>query len=165
MDRDKSICPVPQDQRPINEYLALKDAFGFSWTSENESSYYITSLKIYFVTLSLFVLMFNTNNTPLVNVIVYSIFGVSAILFIFYLRIYLGWSYVYTRLMQSTIAYEESGWYDGQVWVKTPEILIKDKLAGEYEVRPILNKIKNTLFVFAGITVSALYCTSNLDKI
>ena len=35
--------------------------------------------------------------------------------------------------MQATVAYEESGWYDGQIWVKTPEILIKDKLAGQYK--------------------------------
>nr|ASO75950.1 putative plastid protein 36 [Storeatula sp. CCMP1868] len=160
MTIDKSICPVPQDQRPINEYLALKEAFGFSWTVKNETNYYRTSFKIYFITLGIFVLTFNANNASIINVLVYSIFGVSSLLFIFYLRIYLGWNYVYTRLMQATVAYEESGWYDGQIWVKTPEILIKDKLAGQYQVKPILNKIKNTLFAFSFLIFVALYFIS-----
>ncbi|KAI7999689.1 hypothetical protein LOK49_LG09G02193 [Camellia lanceoleosa] len=37
------------------------------------------------------------------------------------LRIYLGWSYVGDRLLSAVIPYEESGWYDGQMWVKPPE--------------------------------------------
>ena len=31
------------------------------------------------------------------------------------LRIYLGWSYVGDRLLSAAVAYEETGWYDGQV--------------------------------------------------
>ena len=30
--------------------------------------------------------------------------------------------------MEATVPYEESGWYDGQVWIKPPEILIQDRL-------------------------------------
>jgi hypothetical protein len=59
--------------------------------------------------------------------------------------------------MQATVAYEESGWYDGQIWVKTPEVLIKDKLAGQYQVKPILNKIKNTLIFFSVLVFASLY--------
>lgn len=61
------------------------------------------------------------------------------------IRLYLGWSYVVKRLMSATVFYEESGWYDGQIWVKPSEILLKDRFIGLYEVFPLLNKIKNTL--------------------
>lgn len=148
MNIDKSICPVPQEQRPINEYLALKESFGFSWTTENEKSFYTTSVKMYCIFLIFFILTFTNINLSIINTLTYSILSVSTILFIFYLRIYLGWNYIHTRLMQATVAYEESGWYDGQIWVKTPEILIKDKLAGQYQVKPILDKVKNILSVF-----------------
>ena len=67
--------------------------------------------------------------------------------------------------MQATVAYEESGWYDGQIWVKTPEILIKDKLAAQYQVKPILDKIKNTLFAFSFLIFFALYIISISDQI
>lgn len=62
MNIDKSICPVPQEQRPINEYLALKESFSFSWTTEDEKVFYTTSMKIYFIFLILFILTFNSNN-------------------------------------------------------------------------------------------------------
>ena len=157
MNVEESICPVPQDQRPINEYLALKGTFGFSWTAQSKLDYYKDSLKICLTTLTILVLILNANNNSWTNVVEYSVFWGSFMLFLFYIRIYLGWNYIYTRLMQATVAYEESGWYDGQVWVKTPEILIQDKLAGQYEVKPILNKIKSTLLIFLFLITSSLY--------
>lgn len=61
------------------------------------------------------------------------------------LRIYLGWKYVGDRLMTATLEYEETGWYDGQFFVKPPEILTRDRLVGMYEVRPVMNRLKMTL--------------------
>ena len=29
--------------------------------------------------------------------------------------------------MEATVPYEESGWYDGQIWIKPPEILLQDR--------------------------------------
>ena len=51
------------------------------------------------------------------------------------LRIYLGWAYVGDRLLSAAVEYEETGWYDGQVFVKPPEVLARDRLLGSYEVR------------------------------
>ena len=161
MSSDKFICPVPKDQRPINEYLALKDSFGFSWTAKNDSAYYQTSLQIYFVTLTLFVLTFKTNNISLSDVLSYSILGVSTILFIFYLRIYLGWNYIYTRLMQATVAYEESGWYDGQIWIKPPEILLQDRLIGTYEIYPGLQRLQKTVVFLFILLLAAVSLARN----
>lgn len=61
------------------------------------------------------------------------------------LRIFLGWKYVADRLMTATLEYEETGWYDGQFFVKPPEILARDRLLGTYEVRPVIAKLRTTL--------------------
>jgi hypothetical protein len=61
------------------------------------------------------------------------------------LRIYLGWKYVADRLMTATLEYEETGWYDGQFFVKPPEILTRDRLVGAYEVRPVMARLRRTL--------------------
>lgn len=50
------------------------------------------------------------------------------------LRIYLGWAYVGDRLLSAAVEYEETGWYDGQLFVKPPEVLARDRLLGSYEV-------------------------------
>ncbi|KAL5988160.1 hypothetical protein ACLOJK_035923 [Asimina triloba] len=60
------------------------------------------------------------------------------------LRIYLGWSYVGDRLLSAVIPYEESGWYDGQMWVKPPE------------VKPVIKLLKQTLVSTGVLLVSAI---------
>jgi hypothetical protein len=44
----KFLCPVPIEQRPITEYLKLKESKFFNSPSLNESSYKIKILKIFF---------------------------------------------------------------------------------------------------------------------
>ena len=57
------------------------------------------------------------------------------------LRIYLGWAYVGDRLLSAAVEYEETGWYDGQLFVKPPEVLARDRLLGSYEVRIALHSM------------------------
>ena len=61
--------------------------------------------------------------------------------------------YIYNRLMNATITYEESGWYDGQTWIKTNMVLQQDRLVGTYEVLPLINRLRLIILVF---TVSIL---------
>ncbi|XP_038983404.1 protein CONSERVED IN THE GREEN LINEAGE AND DIATOMS 27, chloroplastic isoform X5 [Phoenix dactylifera] len=72
------------------------------------------------------------------------------------LRIYLGWSYVGDRLLSAVIPYEESGWYDGQMWVKPPEILARDRLLGSYKVKPVIKLLKQTLVGTGVLLVTAV---------
>ncbi len=60
-------------------------------------------------------------------------------------QLYFGWLHVGQRLQQAAVPYEESGWYDGQVWEKPEEILTRDRLIMEYQVKPILRRVRNTL--------------------
>ncbi|NJP10704.1 MAG: CGLD27 family protein, partial [Leptolyngbyaceae cyanobacterium RU_5_1] len=69
-------------------------------------------------------------------------------------RLYLGWAYVSSRLTDSTVTYEESGWYDGQTWTKPPAVLNRDRLVAIYEIQPILKRIQKTLGVWVGILVT-----------
>ena len=41
------------------------------------------------------------------------------------IRLYLGWNHVFKRLTSEKVEYEESGWYDGQVWMKP--LVLKEK--------------------------------------
>lgn len=47
----KLLCPVPIEQRPITEYLKLRESKFFNSPSLNESSYQIKILKIFFFVL------------------------------------------------------------------------------------------------------------------
>ena len=79
----------------------------------------------------------------------YSTLASLIITILFCFRSYFGWQYIHSRLMEATIAYEESGWYDGQVWIKPPEVLLQDRLIGTYEILPGLLRLQATLsFLF-----------------
>jgi hypothetical protein len=60
-------------------------------------------------------------------------------------RISLGWYYIKERLFNPVVEYEESGWYDGQFWVKPIKILKQDRLLCLYKVLPVLKRLEKTI--------------------
>jgi hypothetical protein len=146
-----SLCPVPKNQRPINEYKKIKKSVAFLWSTGSPQSYFQNIVKVVSISFifSLFFVFTSSNSfTNFYNEFLYSLISTSILLIGICLRTYLGWVYIYDRLIQGTVAYEESGWYDGQIWVKTPETLIQDKLAGDYKVLPLLTRLKITVSIF-----------------
>lgn len=144
MTIDKSNCPVPFDQQPLNEYLSLKKNCLFSWSLSKMKIFIYGFLLIFGVLflvmgsfLFTFVYNYSTFKMLFLNLLISSL-----ILLCVFIRLYLGWSYIVKRLLSATIFYEESGWYDGQVWVKTPDYLTQDRLVGFYQIMPSLTRIK-----------------------
>jgi hypothetical protein len=75
--------------------------------------------------------------------------GATLMLTLVVTRLYLGWSYVRSRLTSTSICYEESGWYDGQTWQKTPEFQAQDLLILSYQVQPLLKRLRRTFYGLA----------------
>nr|YP_010850450.1 hypothetical protein Ycf36 [Lophurella caespitosa]WGH13200.1 hypothetical protein Ycf36 [Lophurella caespitosa] len=156
----KSDCPVPFDQQPLNEYLALKESFLFSWSMSTNKSF-IANLFYLFISLfavfSILLVVF-TNTSNLGQFLLLDLIFSNVVIFFLFIRLYLGWSYVVKRLMSATIFYEESGWYDGQVWIKTSDHLIQDRLIGIYQVTPFIIRIKySCLSIFVNFIVIYLF--------
>lgn len=78
-------------------------------------------------------------------------------------RMYLGWAYVGNRLLSATVEYEETGWYDGQIWVKTAEVLARDRLLGSFSVKPVLSRLKITLVTLATSLLVCALVLINID--
>tara|TARA_B100000212_G_C27241704_1_gene476194 strand:- start:548 stop:796 length:249 start_codon:yes stop_codon:yes gene_type:complete len=76
------------------------------------------------------------------------------------IRLFLGWNHIYKRLRSERVEYEESGWYDGQVWIKPIELKEKESLIASLEVKPILKSLKQTTSI---IIVLILIGTSILQ--
>ncbi|ONK76598.1 uncharacterized protein A4U43_C03F29970 [Asparagus officinalis] len=60
---------------------------------------------------------------------------------------------------------EETGWYDGQIWVKTPEVLARDRLLGSFSVKPVLNRVKITLIGLAVALVTCAILFINIENL
>lgn len=50
-----------------------------------------------------------------------------------------------------------TGWYDGQVFVKPPEVLARDRLVGTYEVNPIMKQLRTSMLVTGGGLILAAF--------
>nr|WGH12997.1 hypothetical protein Ycf36 [Echinothamnion sp.] len=156
----KSNCPVPFDQQPLNEYISLKKSFLFSWSMSTNKSFVVGILSSFIflsVFFSIFLLVFTKISSLrefcLLNILLYNI-----VMFFLCFRLYLGWSYIVKRLMSATIFYEESGWYDGQVWIKTSDYLIQDRLIGAYQVMPFITRLKHLfLVIFCNLIIIYLF--------
>ncbi|KAL2471963.1 Protein of unknown function (DUF1230) [Abeliophyllum distichum] len=133
----KQECPVPLDQQPINEYRALSNSFPFSWASGSLVEY-CARLFATGASFALFVGLpvswfgsVGPKSEPLRLVLGAASSGFFVVT-LAVVRMYLGWAYVGNRLLSATVEYEETGWYDGQIWVKTAEVLARDRLLGSF---------------------------------
>nr|YP_010338562.1 hypothetical protein MW432_pgp069 [Rhodaphanes brevistipitata]UNJ18512.1 hypothetical protein [Rhodaphanes brevistipitata] len=153
-------CPVPINQQPRNEYNSLRESYFFALTTLDSPKYLVESFKISFF-LFIFIALFISSSIDMCHQTIYflliCLIGSNLILILILLRTYLGWSYISKRLLSATIAYEESGWYDGEIWIKRPLELAQDRLIAEYTIKPILKRIQlSSQLIIIVILVSSL---------
>nr|QCI06025.1 hypothetical protein [Delesseria sanguinea] len=147
----KKKCPVPFNQQPLNEYLELKKLFLFSWSTYDLKNYIHVIFTVFLFLFIFFGFILIISLIKWINVykiLLLDFVAIDVIFFLIFFRLYLGWSYVIKRLLSATIFYEESGWYDGQLWIKTADHLTRDRLVGLYQMLPFLNRIKYTCIIF-----------------
>jgi len=152
---NESKCPVPREQQPTNEFIELSKSIIFSWPKTKKSL--ITVLIKFWVGSFFLFLVISSGSiyfkTSLLKYILLSFFSSLSIPFLISIKLYLGWNHVFKRLTSESVEYEESGWYDGQVWIKPLFLKEKESLIASMEVKPIL---KNIIQIFSIILVLAL---------
>ena len=152
---NQSNCPVPKDQQPTNEFIELSKSKIFSWP-KSKKYYSFVLLKFWILTFILFIVISSGSvyfETSKLKYILLSFFSSLSLPFLFSLRLYLGWNHIFKRLTSEKVEYEESGWYDGQVWIKPVKLKEKESLIALLEVKPIL---KNLIQILSIIIIIAL---------
>ncbi|KAL3700055.1 hypothetical protein R1sor_018077 [Riccia sorocarpa] len=146
-------CVVPREQQPVNEYQDLTQSLLFPWATEEIWKYIlrlvaIGGLSTLVIGWPVSAVSINASQEPL-KCAVGALSGGLGASTLAVVRLYLGWAYVGNRLFSATVEYEETGWYDGEVWVKPPEVLARDRLLAYYKVKPALRRLKSTLICLA----------------
>ena len=138
------LCPVPEEQKPLNEYINLKENNLLNWAFLPISKYKLKILSSCFLFFPIF-LIFCLNLTPLSFVNIINLFLISSI--IFFVIIYIRCSEVNKKLKDARVFYEEASWFDGKIWEK-PFFLIKnDKLLSSQKIQPVIKKLKFTISI------------------
>ena len=152
---NESKCPVPREQQPTNEFIELSKSIIFS-LPKTKKKLSLFLIKFWVGSFSLFLIISSGSiyfKTSPLKYILISFFSSLSIPLLISIRLYLSWNHVFKRLTSERVEYEESGWYDGQVWIKPLVLKEKESLIASIEVKPIL---KNLLQIFSIISVLAL---------
>ena len=147
---DNIICPVPSNQRPLNEFNSIRNSWIISWPFLKRSIFY-RKLVLSWLLITPISFTISYGSDYLKN----NIFDLTFVSFtasllvpiLLLIRQWLSWVYIYNRLNSETIEYEESGWYDGQIWEKPIEWRSKDLLIAQHQVKPILNHLEIIIII------------------
>ena len=155
---NESKCPVPRDQQPTNEFIELSKSKIFSWP-KSRKSYSILLVKLWAATFLLFLVISSGSiyfETSTLKYVLLSFFSSLSLPLLLSIRLYLGWKHVFKRLISEKIEYEESGWYDGQIWQKPLNLKEKESLIASMEVQPILKNLIQLLSVILVLALSGI---------
>ena len=147
-------CPVPPEQRPLEEFQQLSESWFFSWPTGEVSSLKRSLLISWMLMLPLCTLVASGSLTLKADPPRLVVAGAVAALvlpLLLLVRQWLGWTYVMHRLLSERVDYEESGWYYGQTWEKPLSWRTRDLLVARHEVRPILSRLGRAMAMAAGL--------------
>ena len=150
---NNSKCPVPKEQQPTNEFLELSNSRVFALAKSNEK-FSIILISTWLVAFLIFLVISSGSSyfhTNLLRYIFLSFFGSLSVPLLITIRLFLGWTHIYKRLTSEIIEYEESGWYDGQIWIKPIELKEKESLIASIEVKPILKNLTQVTSVIISL--------------
>ena len=153
-----SKCPVPKDQQPTNEFSALSNSSIFSWPKTKKSLVFVL-IKFWAFAFVIFLIISSGSinfENYILRYILLSFFSSLSIPLLISLRLYIGWNHVFKRLNSEKVEYEESGWYDGQVWEKPLVLKEKESLIASIEVRPILRNLIQILSIILILALSGI---------
>ena len=167
------LCPLADQQKPINEYIQLKEKEIINWTMLSEKNYiiYISRLYLNLFGLLFFILFFVTisyvgNRFYLWNSIIGSSFyretklweifltiqkeSVVVLLTMFAIVFFIWWE-VSKNLKKSHVLYEEGSWYEVQRWEKPMFLIKNDRLLSKKHLTIIKRRIIYTLTILGFI--------------
>jgi hypothetical protein len=147
------LCPIPEEQKPIVEYIQLKEnetitfflTFFFSIFFKNtrikgkEGRKKISVVFLFLFVSSIFFLFFFLKVQNLFfNYFLFIL--IESIFFLFFINFF-RWKKVENDLLKANIEYEESSWYDTQIWEKPFSLLKNDNLLTTQRIKPIIQKM------------------------
>jgi len=154
-----SRCPVPAEQQPINEYQDMRESWFYSWGSRSLLGFVQPLIGLWGLSLAMTAPIAAASFTPARypnEFLLSAAMGACLPPGLALLQLYIGWSHVGRRLGQARISYEESGWYDGQVWQKPEEMYNRDRLIVDYQVQPILKRLRRSFAAIVGLLAVAM---------
>ena len=156
----ENFCPVPRDQRPFYQYLRHKEFFsGKSFVSEIISIKEVFKKSLTFLIISLisFIFFFLPESLTYKDILKILFLNFN-LMFFYYSYLLINYNLISNQLFKSKVLYEESTWFDINTWIKPVYSIRHERLINEYQLLPVINKLKQLLLNLSLIIGLNLYC-------
>ena len=156
---NKIICPVPLNQRPLNEFNGIRNSWIISWPFLERNIFYRNLIFSWLICTPLSLTISYGSDYLKNNIFELVFLSLTASLFfpiLLLMRQWLSWLYIYKRLYSKNIEYEESGWYDGQTWEKPIDWRSKDLLIAQHQIKPVLNHLEVIIILLISVIISSI---------
>jgi Conserved in the green lineage and diatoms 27 len=147
------LCPIPEDQKPMNEYIGLRNNFLLKII---ESITSVSGQTIGFIFFLLLLFLFAPTSFLSTWMLPFSIFCFTFCFFLLVIR-FLIWKQLQQRFQTCRIFYEEASWYDGQIWEKPLYVLKNDRFLSTQRLEPFLETIRSQLVFWAFVNIGFLF--------
>lgn len=151
---------VPEAQRPVNEYLDISRQPLFGWPTAGLQGFLvrlgITYASVFAIVCYPIAGATYTQDGYLLQKVAASNVGAISLLVVLMIRIYSGWGYLKARLTSKVIEYEETGWYDGDVELKTESEMRRDRFLYKDKVQPVVERVKTTSLGLGALWVASI---------
>ena len=147
-------CPVPVEQIPIKQYEGMSESWFYSWGARSLKGYVLPIVVLWISSWLVVGPMAAVSFVPgkeTPQFLISASLGALLLPVLVLVQLYIGWQHVCDRLSQKSVFYEESGWYDGQMWEKPEEVYNRDRLIADYQVKPLMLRMQKTFAVVMGI--------------
>lgn len=131
-------CPIPENQKPMSEFLLFKENSFFSWTSFSTKKY---QQKFIFFSFCLTIFSFFLFLPFFSFQVFFPFFFSFFLLFFFFFNLFFRCFQLQNRLENSRLFYEEGSWYDGQIWEKPLSLIKNERLVSTQKIQPIVQRI------------------------
>jgi Conserved in the green lineage and diatoms 27 len=151
---------VPENQRPVNEYLDITSQPLFGWAATGTQGLLVRLVIFYGAFFGLVCYPISgatfTQDGYLVQKLAASNVGAMFVLFLLLIRLYSGWGYIGQRLSSKVVEFEETGWYDGDWEEKTETELKRDRMLFANEVKPVVDRLKLFTIGSGGLLLASI---------
>lgn len=151
---DGIACPVPAEQQPLREYQQLLTSWFFVWPSTTPAEL-LRPLAVSWLLALLPALLVASGSYALrrhpLPLLLAALVVALLLPLLLLVRQWLGWSYVRQRLVSERVEYEESGWYDGQVWEKPIAWRQRDLLVVRHQLQPVMQRLRRALLLILAL--------------
>lgn len=155
------LCPVPDNQKPINELINFQQNFFNNILILSKKTYVKKFFQIYFLGFIICgsILFLNSGFKSFFSFFLFNFLTTNILALCIFFILFIRWSQLEDRFQNSRLFYEEGSWYDGQIWEKPLFLIKNDRLISAQKIQPIIQRISKIILILFYTTVFLLILT------